>query len=319
MSNKAQQQSQRLSQVLQYIEDNLHKDISVEILADISHWSRWQLQRVFNAHTGLSIAQYVRQLRLSQSAMHLISGDQRHLDIAVNAGFGSEVSFSRAFRQHFGCTPRAYRRRGVPSGIHFSLNNAPMHSIRLEHRPAFTLFGQYCDIYGIFSTRPDFKEKVPKLWRRVIRHLDDLEVPCNRLLSVVDVTCFSGTRQRYWFGSARAVNPESRVEADTSAVYRDVIEQVECDDVPVQPLLTLSVPEQLYAVVTHIGPPVLLAETISWFITHWLNQSPYEAFEGFDIEEHSRTGDHRSGQNRVDYWIPIRPIARRNQPVSDDG
>lgn len=310
MRQKSEQQSQRLAQLLHHIEGNLHTPIDVESLARVSHWSRWQLQRVFNAHTGLSVAQYVRQLRLSQSAMQLISGDQRHLDIALNNGFESEVSFSRAFRQHFGCTPGEYRRQGIPSGIRFPLSDTPMHSIRLQRRPAFTLQGQYCDTYGVFSAQADFAEKVPTLWQSLHNTLLDArfshplnqdlsgESDCGRindnkspLFAVIDVARYGSARLRYWAGY--------QLTDELSARQKSPQQQAALTE-----LSTLQVPEQLYAVITHIGPLNQLPDTITWFISHWLNHSPYEAFEGFDIEEY---GDHK-GQSRVDYWIPIRPV-----------
>ena len=63
------------------------------------------------------MAHYVRELKLSQAAEALLSGRQRVLDLALCYGFGSEVSFSRAFKQQFGCSPLAYRKRGLRLGL----------------------------------------------------------------------------------------------------------------------------------------------------------------------------------------------------------
>ena len=109
--------AQRISSVLQYIDLNLHKSLDVNSLAKISGWSRWQLQRVFSAHIGLNVAQYVRQLRLAIAAWKLLNSNDRQLDIALFCGFDSEVSFSRSFKQHFGCPPREYRQLGQLIGI----------------------------------------------------------------------------------------------------------------------------------------------------------------------------------------------------------
>jgi AraC family transcriptional regulator len=111
------EQTQRIASVLQYIDLNLHKSLDVNLLAEVSGWSRWQLQRVFSAHTGLNVAQYVRQLRLAIAAWKLLHTNERQLDIALFCGFDSEVSFSRSFKQHFGCPPRDYRQLGQLTGI----------------------------------------------------------------------------------------------------------------------------------------------------------------------------------------------------------
>lgn len=110
-------QKDRIGLLLNYIDKNLHQDLDVNLLADISGWSRWQLQRVFSTHTGLSVAQYVRELRLAMAAWKLVNTHDRQLDIALLCGFDSEVSFSRTFKQYFGCPPRDYRQRGKFTGI----------------------------------------------------------------------------------------------------------------------------------------------------------------------------------------------------------
>lgn len=112
------EQTQRIASLLQYIDTNLHSSLDVILLAQISGWSRWQLQRVFSAHTGLNVAQYVRQLRLAIAAWKLLNTCDKQLDIALFCGFESEVSFSRCFKQHYGCPPRSYRQLGELTGIH---------------------------------------------------------------------------------------------------------------------------------------------------------------------------------------------------------
>jgi AraC family transcriptional regulator len=109
---------ERVSLLLSYIDNNFHQSLDVILLAQISGWSRWQLQRIFRAHTGLNVAQYVRQLRLAIAAWELLNTRDRQLDIALFCGFESEVSFSRCFKQHFGCPPRNYRQLGELTGIH---------------------------------------------------------------------------------------------------------------------------------------------------------------------------------------------------------
>lgn len=125
-------QQQRIFFLLGYIDKNVHRPLDVNLLAEISGWSRWQLQRVFSAHTGLSVAQYVRQLRLAMAAWKLLNSSDRQLDIALLCGFDSEVSFSRCFKQHFGCPPRDYRQLGELTGIQtiFEEKIAMLHMVK---------------------------------------------------------------------------------------------------------------------------------------------------------------------------------------------
>ena len=93
---------ERISRVLAYIHANLSSTLSLEDIAKQSCWSRWQLQRVFQAETGLTVANYVRELKLSQAAEELLDSKERVIDIALGLGFNSEISFSRSFKQMFG-------------------------------------------------------------------------------------------------------------------------------------------------------------------------------------------------------------------------
>lgn len=95
-------QLNRIEKVLDYIHNNLSVPITVSDLAEKSCWSRWQFQRVFSQATGLSVAQYIRELRLSVAAESLISTKNRHLDIALESGFDSEISFSLSNIGFFG-------------------------------------------------------------------------------------------------------------------------------------------------------------------------------------------------------------------------
>ncbi len=162
----------RIERVLDYIHAHLDQPLSLEQLAEQSCWSRWQLQRVFLHETGQTVAHYVRELKLSLAAEALLSSRQRVLDLALNHGFGSEVSFSRAFKQHFGCSPLAYRKRGLRLGLRTPLVRVPMPlaspprlvQVRVESRPGFTLHGVRGEIRGLFAKAPDFQQTVPAIW-----------------------------------------------------------------------------------------------------------------------------------------------------------
>ncbi len=62
------------------------------------------------------MAHYVRELKLSMAAEALLSTRLRVLDVALDYGLVSEVSFSRAFKKRLGCSPLAYRKRGLRLG-----------------------------------------------------------------------------------------------------------------------------------------------------------------------------------------------------------
>lgn len=103
-----------VNRMQEYIEAHLDEEITMEQLAAVSLYSPWYSYRLFREHTGMTVADYVRRLRLSKSAMRLKEENVRITDVALQMGFGSVDSYTRAFRREFGCTPMEYAKHPVP-------------------------------------------------------------------------------------------------------------------------------------------------------------------------------------------------------------
>jgi AraC family transcriptional regulator len=68
------------------------------------------LARAFRAHYNVTIAAYVRGLRLDWAARRLAATNDSLSTIAHRAGFADQSHFTRAFRKHAGVPPGEYRR-----------------------------------------------------------------------------------------------------------------------------------------------------------------------------------------------------------------
>lgn len=102
--------TKRFSRVLDYIEHNLEKTLSVEELAGVAHFSRFHFQRQFSEHVGMTVNRYIQLLRLRRASYQLVFMENRLItDIAFDAGFENSESFSRAFKHRFGQTPSHFR------------------------------------------------------------------------------------------------------------------------------------------------------------------------------------------------------------------
>lgn len=100
-----------------YIEEHLDEEMNMAELARVSLYSPWHSYRLFREHTGLTVSEYIRRLRLSKSALRLKSGTVRVTQIAYDLGFGSVDGYQRAFRREFGCNPAEYARTKVPLSL----------------------------------------------------------------------------------------------------------------------------------------------------------------------------------------------------------
>lgn len=97
-----------------YIEENLGGNITLAALSKVSLYSPWYSYRLFTQWTGLTPADYIRRLRLSESALKLRDQACRIADVAFEMGFGSVDGYQRAFQREFGCNPREYAAHPVP-------------------------------------------------------------------------------------------------------------------------------------------------------------------------------------------------------------
>ena len=101
------------NKIVSYIESHPDQNLTLEKLAEELHYSRFYLARVFKADTGMTVRRYIRSRRLESAAAKLAETEQPVVEIALEAGYGSQQSFARAFRREYGCTPQEYRRTGV--------------------------------------------------------------------------------------------------------------------------------------------------------------------------------------------------------------
>lgn len=97
-----------------YIETHLTDEITMADLAGAALFSPWYSYRLFKMLTGITPSDYIRRLRLSESAKKLKNEDVKISDIAFEIGFGSVDGYQRAFVREFGCNPKEYAKNPVP-------------------------------------------------------------------------------------------------------------------------------------------------------------------------------------------------------------
>ena len=109
-----QEQIEGVQRMQEYIEKHLRENISFADVAKASLFSPWYARRLFLEYTGVTPSEYIRKLRLKQSALKLRDEDVNILEVALDSGFGSVDGYQRAFRKEFGCNPSAYAANPIP-------------------------------------------------------------------------------------------------------------------------------------------------------------------------------------------------------------
>ena len=101
----------RLRRVLDYIAAKIGDDITLVNLAGIAGYSPFHFARKFTLAMGISPHRYISRIRLENAMAELAAGKLPLAEIALNAQFSSQASFTRAFHRATGMTPQEYRRR----------------------------------------------------------------------------------------------------------------------------------------------------------------------------------------------------------------
>ena len=101
--------ARRMLDVIAYIQSHLDEDIQLEQLAGVACFSSYHFHRIFTGMMGQTLKKYIRQLKLQRAAEDLIKTDRSVLDIALDAGYETHESFTRAFGAMFGIAPQQFR------------------------------------------------------------------------------------------------------------------------------------------------------------------------------------------------------------------
>lgn len=102
-----------VKKVIDYIENNLEKEINLEKIAEHAGYSKFHLNRIFTQETGSTIYKYLQARRITIAAEKLVKTNMPIAQIAYDAGYNSQQAFSLAFKQIYYDSPKIYRDKGI--------------------------------------------------------------------------------------------------------------------------------------------------------------------------------------------------------------
>jgi AraC-like DNA-binding protein len=100
--------AERVEKVVALLGKNLENPPNLEEIGRAVGCSPFHLSRTFSSATGMTIPQYIRQLRMERAAELLRSGKFNVTEAALEVGYSSLSHFSQAFHETFGCCPGLY-------------------------------------------------------------------------------------------------------------------------------------------------------------------------------------------------------------------
>ena len=156
---------QIIGDAVQYMEAHITEPITVADIARAVHVSPFYFQKGFAMLCGFTVAEYIRNRRLALAGTALASTDKTVLEIALDCGYDSPDSFTKAFTRFHGVTPASVRSGGVllktfaPLKIKFTLEGGYLMEYRIEKKEAFAVLANE----KIFPYE-GAKETIPAFW-----------------------------------------------------------------------------------------------------------------------------------------------------------
>lgn len=95
----------KLNELIEYIEENLEKEIDYNKMAQIIGTNENTLKRLFPFLADITISEYIRNRRLSKSGFDLYQNNEKVIDVAIKYGYDNSTAFSRAFEKFHGIKP----------------------------------------------------------------------------------------------------------------------------------------------------------------------------------------------------------------------
>lgn len=154
----------QLNHAMEYIETHIDDDLALADVSTVTNYSPYHFGRLFYYIADMPLSEYIRKRKLSLAAMALKSGNEKVVDLAVQYGYDSADSFTRAFVKQHGVTPSASRKPGVnltifpPLTFQIEIKGVQAMNWRVEEKEAFEVFG----IERVFAN--DETGKVPDFW-----------------------------------------------------------------------------------------------------------------------------------------------------------
>lgn len=288
-----------IEKCIEFIEDHIKEDITIEEIANQSGYSLYHFCRVFSLCKGISVMEYMRGRRLALATTEL-SNNRKIIDIAFDYGFETPSGFAKAFRKAYGYSPTQYMMRlaqYADTKTTFEMGGYIMEPVIVK-RPVFKVAG-----YGIKTniTGITYTKDIASYWNNY--EGENLESKMYRILNPAK------------HGEVGLCVPLSE---DGNVIYLlgvivDDFSRAEKD------MLTVEVPEAEYAVFTtapvdtsndeeQIEFAEIIASTWKYIFEDWFKDSEYIYDESkIDFEFYDERCHHRK-DTVMDIYIPIKKV-----------
>jgi AraC family transcriptional regulator len=313
----------RVNRAIDYIEKNIDKDLSLNTLAGIAHFSRFHFHRIFRALVGETLNKYIQRVRVERAATQLIHNPKKSItEIALDCGFSGSASFARAFREFYDMSARQWR-----AGGHLREGAAP--PAKSKERKTKSKIGKDFDTSSYYIDAQPHNQ----IWRMRMKNKKDVtvevkEMPEFPVVYVRHIGPYAGDSELFeglfgrlmsWAGPRDLLRfPETQVLAvyhdDPKVTDEDKLRTSACISVPKNTPVDgevgyMTVPGGKFAVARFELGEGEYEEAWDMVFGGWLPGSGYQPDDRLCYELYQNDPkDHPENKCVVDICVPIRPL-----------
>jgi AraC family transcriptional regulator len=295
--------------VLIYIEEHLDEPLLLDELAALAGFSPYHFHRIFQHVTGEAPKEYLRRLRLERAVYRLKVSPDNVLQIALEAGFKTHETFTRAFTRQFDINPSEFRnvlkayRDTVDESmasqtyegftddtsltLRFNMQKEPISVERVGAQQV--IFTRHSGYETLLAGKDSFLD----LWKELFDYADELGLKYSRerLIGITHDDPY--------------VTPEDKIRFDACLPVSGPMKVS-------YPIGYRTIPAGLCVVRRHFGGIEEIAKTFAHIGVEWLPGENYclRAAAPFEIY-HCKEVDGQLERIHTDAYVPLEPMKRK--------
>ncbi|MDN5341952.1 MAG: AraC family transcriptional regulator [Oceanotoga sp.] len=278
-----------IQKTVDYIEENLKKNINLDDIAKNVNFSLYHFHRIFNELTGETLKSYIRKRRLTEASKDLLNCNNSIIDIAFDYGFESQESFTRAFKKVFKVTPGKYRKKNyntyflekavINENYLKLIENGININVSIKIIPEFKIIG--LRYYG-----DNKNNEISDLWTKFNRRKDEIK---NKKYDDITIGLCS---------FLDTLEEEENFEYYCSCIVDD-------DSFIPYGMYSKKIELQKYVIFQHTGSIKFLDETYKYIHGVWFPKSNYSILKSYDFEYYGKDYKDDEDDSVIYIYYPI--------------
>lgn len=314
----------RINRVIDYIEANISRDLSLNELATVAHFSPFHFHRIFSGMVGETLNGFIKRLRIEKAATMLMHNTKKSItEIAFECGFSSSSTFSRIFQETFQMSASEWRAskylKNSKNGKPDSKEGKPVGNIQQD----FDVYSFYTDSMKKQMWRVEMKankelitsievKDIPEMHVAYIRHIGPYAGDEQLFGNLFNRLCtWAGPRGLLRFPETKFItiyhdNPDITNE---TKLRTDVCITVPPDAQVDGEIGKATIPAGKYAIAHFEITPDKYGDAWNAVYGGWLPESGYQPDDRPCFELYlGDPKEHPEGKHVVDIYAPVKPM-----------